>query len=47
MKNFFSKSENKIVNKFNKNGYIIFDIKKKKQLNNIRKIVKKINTRSN
>jgi sporadic carbohydrate cluster 2OG-Fe(II) oxygenase len=37
MKNFFSKSENKIVNKFNKNGYIIFDIKKKKQLNNIRK----------
>ena len=37
MKNFFSNSENKIVNKFNKNGYIIFDIKKKKQLDNIRK----------
>ena len=32
MKNFFSNSENKIVNKFNKNGYIIFDIKKKKTI---------------
>ena len=31
MKNFFSKSENKIINKFNKDGYIIFDIKKKKR----------------
>ena len=36
MKNFFSKSENKIINKFNKDGYIIFDIKKKKELDIIR-----------
>lgn len=36
MKSFFSKSENKIINKFNKNGYIIFDIKKKKELDSIR-----------
>ena len=37
MNNFFLKNEQKIINKFNKDGYIIFDIKKKKKLNKIKK----------
>lgn len=39
MKNFFLRSENKIINRFIKDGYLIFDIKKKKELNNIKKQV--------
>ena len=39
MKNFFLRNENKIINKFIKDGYLIFDIKKKKELNNVKKQV--------
>ena len=38
---FNNKIENKIQNKFLKNGYYIFDIKKKKKLNYIKKEVTK------
>ena len=40
--NFLSNKENKISNQFEKNGYILFKIKKNKFLKEIHEIIKKI-----
>ena len=40
--NFLSNKENKISNQFEKNGYILFKIKKNKFLIEIHEIIKKI-----
>ena len=42
MSNFFLAKEKFLVNKFNKNGFIIFDIKDYKKLNSIKKVIFKL-----
>ena len=42
MSNFFLAKEKLLVNKFNKNGFIIFDIKDYKKLNSIKKVIFKL-----
>ena len=41
-KNFLSKKENKISNKFEKNGFIIFDLENRKFIDEVYKVVNKI-----
>ena len=42
MSNFFLNKEKILINKFNKDGYIIFDIKEYKKLNNIKQFIYKL-----